>query len=280
MKRILDIPNTFGTTSSPPTLTKVLQLITAEFIPSDAPSLNDALLMIEEAWWYYIDVYRLLYPELPRMDLNDFVKTITSSVQSLNYVKEMLKTTNIEQAVNDFKIFKTNIPCYGAIILDTKLEYILLVKGFRTNKWGLPKGKMKVEEDPVECAIREVEEEIGFNIRSHLVNDSVELNVANKKITYYFCPYVPLDIRLQPNTRMEIHKITWHSIKNVMKEVENKKPEYGFINSKLIRNIQLFINKITNSSKQTSTDDSFNFIGTEYFTTLYKDSFRLENLHR
>ena len=102
----------------PPSLDVVFNLISQEFIPDSYTTLNEALVMIEEGWWFFIDVYRSLYPEFPQMDFEEFVKQITNKVPSLSSVKEMLSKTSMSKAIGCFKNYKTTIPCYGAIILD------------------------------------------------------------------------------------------------------------------------------------------------------------------
>ncbi len=52
---------------------------------------------------------------------------------------------------------------YGAIILSHD-EEILLVEGRKTGKWSFPKGHGKLNEKPLDAAIREVQEETGINL--------------------------------------------------------------------------------------------------------------------
>jgi 8-oxo-dGTP pyrophosphatase MutT (NUDIX family) len=56
-----------------------------------------------------------------------------------------------------FKEFKRNVPVMGAILLDSQLEHVLLVRGFKGGAcWGFPRGKIMKDESDADCAVREV----------------------------------------------------------------------------------------------------------------------------
>ncbi|ELP90585.1 hypothetical protein EIN_020540 [Entamoeba invadens IP1] len=285
MKRKLEL---HPETVPPPSVTRVFQMIVSEFVPDDLPTINDKLLMLEESWWYYIDVYRLLYPELPPSEFSDFVIKAASLVPCLFPMKPALGPNTLERTLSEFNAYKSNIPCYGAILLDETLEYILLVQGFGTNKWGLPKGKMKIKEAPMVCAVREVEEEIGLNIQQYMIEECVETKLGKKDVTYFFAPYVPIQSMLQPNSRMEINVIAWHEIQTVKQEVLRKNQEFNFINGNILKEILRFVAKKKNThfdeneiqvtpNNQVVNDLSF---GLMYFLKLYSTAFKSECLHR
>lgn len=48
------------------------------------------------------------------------------------------------------------VPTFGAVLLDDTMSNILLVQSYMGTSWGFPKGKVNQEEDPVKCAVREV----------------------------------------------------------------------------------------------------------------------------
>ena len=81
---------------------------------------------------------------------------------------------NFEELYNQFKEYNSTIPTYGAIILHSNLEDMLLVKSFFGNTYGFPKGKVNEKESQEECAIREVWEEVGVDI-SYLLDSNVFL---------------------------------------------------------------------------------------------------------
>lgn len=57
------------------------------------------------------------------------------------------------------------VPTFGAILLDDTLSSILLVQSYMATSWGFPKGKINEEEDPVDCACREVRKTYILNIQ-------------------------------------------------------------------------------------------------------------------
>lgn len=67
--------------------------------------------------------------------------------------------------------YKKNVPTYGAILMNSDLDKVLLVQSyFAKSSWGFPKGKVNEDEDPLHCAIREVYEETG-TFRRHYRNN-------------------------------------------------------------------------------------------------------------
>lgn len=97
------------------------------------------------------------------------------------------------------------------------LKYVLLVQSFfAKNSWGFPKGKVNEEEDPVLCAIREVEEETGYNC-SHLINpnDFVEYTLNFQYIKLYIIKGIPFGTKFEPKTRNEIKEASWFKVEEL-----------------------------------------------------------------
>ena len=226
-----------------PTMTKILQTLTMEFVSHPTCSVNETLLQIEEAWWYYIDVYRLIYPELPQLDLPQFVDLISKSIITLQFIKTTIDKSSIDKIMSEFQSYKQKIDCSGAILLDKKLEYILLIKPFRTEKYGFPKGKMKYKEELKTCAIREVEEEIGFDISECISDEFCQIKQRKKKVTYFYCPNVPLETKFRPNTRLEIHEIVWVDILSFKKRIIEKDESYLGFRKEMVLGLFDFIQK-------------------------------------
>lgn len=75
-----------------------------------------------------------------------------------------------------FSDYITEIPVYGAILLNQALDKCLLVMNFRCTNYSFPKGKVNENESGLFCAIREVWEEIGFDIQNQITEeDFIEL---------------------------------------------------------------------------------------------------------
>ena len=70
-----------------------------------------------------------------------------------------IETSDIEQTWEKFQENFTPIDAAGGIVYN-ELGELLVID--RLNKWDLPKGKIEIEENPREAAVREVEEECGI----------------------------------------------------------------------------------------------------------------------
>lgn len=109
------------------------------------------------------------------------------------------------------------VPTYGAILLDEKMENVLLVQGYwARSSWGFPKGKVNKEERPHDCAVREVQEETGFDI-SKLIDkeEYIDHCVNEQQIRLYIITGVTKDTKFHPKTRKEIKSIEWFPINDL-----------------------------------------------------------------
>ena len=77
----------------------------------------------------------------------------------------------------DYKYAKRSQPSCGVALIDPTMTRVLLVQGVtKPPKYGFPKGKMEIHEDPFTCALRELHEETGLygepfvSEQDHLVN--------------------------------------------------------------------------------------------------------------
>lgn len=123
------------------------------------------------------------------------------------------------KAFEDFMKYKTRVPVRGAILLNEAMDSTLLVKGWKKGaSWSFPRGKINKDEDDLECAIREVDEETGFDIKvAGLVpkRDEVkyiEFTMHEQQIRLYVFRNVPMDTVFAPRTRKEISKIQWYKL--------------------------------------------------------------------
>lgn len=82
----------------------------------------------------------------------------------------------------------------------------LLVQGYLArSSWGFPKGKVNEDEDPVDCAVREVLEETNFDIRSLIEPEHyIEYKVNEQLSRLYIVRGVPKKFDFHPRTRKEI----------------------------------------------------------------------------
>ena len=107
------------------------------------------------------------------------IQTVFSMIPYLNEDAKDLKTKLEEYTESTFEV-----PRAGAIIVNPDKTKLVMVKSIISSKSGFPKGKVNQYEDTYEAAIREVREEIGFDIRPYTTPDAF---VKTTKSTMYVC---------------------------------------------------------------------------------------------
>ncbi len=199
---------------------------------------------IEQAFWYYEDFYRdpvanvgdegsgddeftatAAYAVdffLPKLSLKEFGGKLLQRYPPL----QQRFSKDYNRLFDNFFAYKSQIPTCGAIILTPGLDKCILVKGWSSKSaWGFPKGKIGKDEDHVDCAIREVLEETGFDISPYIKrNDFIEKESRDAQSARLYI-VVARDVHstdaattaklFQPQTRKEISKISWFSINDL-----------------------------------------------------------------
>lgn len=115
--------------------------------------------------------------------------------------------------INDYKqltrpFLNKNRKKAGAFIYDPENKKILLVQS-RGQYWGAPKGSMELDETTQICAIREVKEETGLDIK---VEDFLRATTLYKRATYYYIEMKSGNIALQNQEENDANGITWINI--------------------------------------------------------------------
>lgn len=88
---------------------------------------------------------------------------------------------------NNFLQYLGKIPRFGAIVLNSKCDKALVVLSWNKKNWDFPKGKVNEAESHSDCAIREVFEEVNFDIRPYLKQkDFIALEQNNGKLVKLF----------------------------------------------------------------------------------------------
>ncbi|XP_061703596.1 m7GpppN-mRNA hydrolase isoform X1 [Syngnathoides biaculeatus] len=128
-----------------------------------------------------------------------------------------IQVQDVQKVLEQWKEYKMGVPTYGAIILDESLESVLLVQGYLAKSgWGFPKGKVNEDEAPHDCAVREVFEETGFDIKNRIGKDMyIEQKITDQLVRLYIIPGVSKDTKFNPKTRKEIRNIEWFSIEKL-----------------------------------------------------------------
>ncbi|KAL1454003.1 hypothetical protein WDU94_010300 [Cyamophila willieti] len=164
---------------------------------------------MELAYWFYLDFYCSEDDTLVKTGLKDFFFQMFHHIPSLTHF-----THRIDQVLDDWRHYKMSVPTFGAILIDESLSQVLLVQSFFARaSWGFPKGKVNQDELAVNCAIREVLEETGFDSSRLISGDSYLESTYNDQLTrLYLVPGVPFDFKFSPQTRNEIKACQWFPI--------------------------------------------------------------------
>ena len=161
------------------TLDRVLEDLLVRFVVNvpeeDLSSIERIMFQIEEAQWFYADFVRQLNPDLQSMKMKTF------STKILEKCPLIWKWGDPQEALSKFGKYKSTIPVRGVALFNKDLNKVVLVKGTESNSWSFPRGKISKDESDIDCAVREVEEETGFNCR-HLIdeNDCIERNIRGR----------------------------------------------------------------------------------------------------
>uniref|UniRef100_A0A1A8HHD1 m7GpppN-mRNA hydrolase n=1 Tax=Nothobranchius korthausae TaxID=1143690 RepID=A0A1A8HHD1_9TELE len=167
---------------------------------------------IELAHWFYLDFCMQNTPGAPHCGIRDFAKAVFHHCPFL-----LPHGEDVQKVLEQWKEYKMGVPTYGAIILDESLESVLLVQGYLAKSgWGFPKGKVNEDEAPHDCAVREVLEETGFDIKNRICKDRyIEQKITDQLVRLYIIPGVSKDTKFNPKTRKEIRNIEWFPIEKL-----------------------------------------------------------------
>ncbi|CAJ1070963.1 m7GpppN-mRNA hydrolase [Xyrichtys novacula] len=215
---------------------------------------------IELAHWFYLDFCMQNTPGAPHCGIRDFAKAVFHHCPFL-----LPHGEDVQKVLEQWKEYKMGVPTYGAIILDESLENALLVQGYLAKSgWGFPKGKVNEDEAPHDCAVREVLEETGFDIKNRICKDVyIEQKITDQLVRLYIIPGVSRDTKFNPKTRKEIRNIEWFPIdklpchRNDMtpKSKLGLAPNRFFMAIPFIRPLRDWINRVKGES--TDSDEDF-----------------------
>ncbi|QIW94824.1 hypothetical protein AMS68_000342 [Peltaster fructicola] len=190
---------------------------------SELTSVSRLCFQVEEAQWYYEDFVRPLEAasgnNLPHLSLKEFCLLIFKNCPLTNCFTEEQHIA----AYETFLAYKVRVPVRGAILLDESMERAVLVRGWKKGaNWSFPRGKINKDEKDLTCAIREVYEETGFDIRAAgLVPQDedqakyIDVTMREQHMRLFVFRNVPLNTHFEPRTRKEISKIEWYNLKDL-----------------------------------------------------------------
>lgn len=118
-------------------------------------------------------------------------------------------------------------------MLNQDIDSVVLVKGWKKGaSWSFPRGKINKDEPDLECAIREVYEETGFDIHGAglVASDnvkSIEVTMREQHMRLYVFRGVPMDAQFEAKTRKEISKIQWYKLSDLPTLKKGKNQQDG-----------------------------------------------------
>ncbi|KIW40241.1 uncharacterized protein PV06_07454 [Exophiala oligosperma] len=196
--------------------------------PEELQSVERICFQVEEAQWFYEDFIRPLDPSLPSLSLRAFSLRIFQHCPLFSQWSAQHHTT----AFAEFLAYKSRVPVRGAIMLNEAMDEVVLVKGWKKGaNWSFPRGKINKDENDLDCAVREVYEETGFDIRAAgLVKDEkdmkyIEVTMREQHMRLYVFRGVPKDVHFEPKTRKEISKIEWYKLTDLPTLKKNRQHE-------------------------------------------------------
>ncbi|RVW84355.1 mRNA-decapping enzyme subunit 2 [Vitis vinifera] len=111
----------------------------------------------------------------------------------------------------------------------------LLVKGWKGTSWSFPRGKKNKDEEDHTCAIREVQEETGFDVSKLLNQDEyIEEIFGQQRVRLYIIAGVKDDTAFAPLTKKEISEISWHRL-------DDLQPVSGDVISRGLSGVKLYM---------------------------------------
>ncbi|KAI9718371.1 MAG: hypothetical protein M1812_004092 [Candelaria pacifica] len=198
--------------------------------PMQLESVERICFQVEEAQWFYEDFIRPLDPTLPSMSLRSFCLRIFQHCPLLSE----FSTYHHSTAFSEFLAYKTRVPVRGAIMLNEAMDEVVLVKGWKKGaNWSFPRGKINKDEKDLDCAVREVYEETGFDLRrAGLVGDEpqmkyIEVTMREQHMRLYVFRGVPTDTHFEPRTRKEISKIQWYKLSDLPTLKKTRQQQQG-----------------------------------------------------
>lgn len=185
---------------------------------------------VEEAQWFYEDFIRPLDPALPSLSLKAFALRIFQHCPLMSQWSHYHHMA----AFSEFLAYKTRVPVRGAILLNEEMDEVVLVKGWKKGaNWSFPRGKINKGEKDLDCAIREVYEETGFDVRAAglVPKDeqvkAIEITMREQHMQLFVFTGVPRDTHFEPRTRKEISKIEWYKLSELPTLKKNKQHDEG-----------------------------------------------------
>jgi mRNA-decapping enzyme subunit 2 len=207
-------------------------------------------------WSLYDSDYRHLLVSLKIPDFKRFVRYIFERDGVLRS-----QVLNVNAIYNKWQRRRAAIKTYGCILINETCDKVVLVQVVGgESRWSFPKGKIEENETEIECAVREVNEETGYNCESSIdANKWIEHSGKRKKYCKLFIIYgVDEKFKFEPKVKYEILDLKWHSISDIL--YKSNSVEYCLVQP-FMKELLLLINRkrkysiLTNAGLVSTSDN-------------------------
>lgn len=194
--------------------------------------------------------------EHEKLRLCDF-DTLWKDLWQVPDCKNFVKEYNEAKAKFDMlrKGFKMLVNDTNAVIHFDLVKLLnSIVSVYKDTEWGFPKGRRNINEDDVQCALREFTEETGYSKNHVYMLNSVKAfeevfsgtNKVRYKHIYYLAQFkddVPKD-QLSPVIAHEIRDVAWYNYHDAQKRIREynmeRKELFRRVNQVVLKNMYLY----------------------------------------
>ena len=175
---------------------------------SELSSFPRLFFQLQQAHWFYCDFYYDTWPQ--QLPAYNNLKTFCSKFFTLSPLLSS-QLSRFEGLYDSFTTYLQSVPVCGVILLNGRLDRVLMVRGWKGNSWSFPKGKIDANESELQCAVRECREEVGYEVREGEVGDGdwIEAAVNGKSVKLFMVSGVDEHYNFETRTRKEISGIEW-----------------------------------------------------------------------
>ncbi|KIY30842.1 mRNA-decapping enzyme subunit 2 [Cryptococcus gattii E566] len=233
---------------------EILEDLNARFLinlPKEEMNLLRVYWQAEQAHWFYEDYLRPLNPSLPSLSQRQFTRLIIESSPLYSRLVSG-SAVDYESVWDEYKSYKRMVPCCGGILLNKEGDKVLLVRGWKSNAgWSFPRGKINLAESEEACAVREVEEETGFDLTG-MVNpdDKIKTYISAQEVTMFIVPGIDEATEFETQTRHEIGAIEWVALQDLPTWSGNKRGPRKTGKAKRFYNVTPFVNPLKSWMKE------------------------------
>ncbi|WVQ76148.1 hypothetical protein IAR50_005799 [Cryptococcus sp. DSM 104548] len=228
------------------TFDEIMEDLNARFLinlPKEEMNLLRVYWQAEQAHWFYEDYLRPLNPLLPSLSQRHFTRLI---IESSPLYKRLVSSGSIDHdsVWDDYRSYKRMVPCCGGIMLNKQGDKVVLVRGWKNNAgWSFPRGKINLNETEEACAVREVEEETGYDLTGMVKSeDRIQTHINAQEVTMFIVGGIDESTVFETQTRHEIGAIEWVNLTDLPTWSGNKKTKKN--TNKRFYNVTPFVNPL------------------------------------